>query len=236
MHGGDGRLQLVRADLAPGQHGAEELGSLGDLRAIPLLPVLLGQRYQGPVRQRAGRPPRVGQQHQRQQARHLAVVRQQPVQPAGKPDGLLRQRGHGQRVSLAGRVTLVEDEVEDVQHGAQPFGPLRPGGQAEVEPGAGDGLLGPADALGHRRLRDPERRGDLRRGQAADRAQRQRDLAGRGQVRMTAAEQQGQRVVTVGGFGVGGGTEQFGRRGGHRDQFFAGSPRLLAAYLVRQPA
>ncbi len=28
-----------------------------------------------------------------------------------------------------------------MQHGAQPFGPLRAGRQAEVEPGAGDGLL-----------------------------------------------------------------------------------------------
>ena len=92
-----------------------------------------------------------------------------------------------------------------MQHGAQPLGPLRPGGQAEVEPGAGDGLLGPADPLGHRRLGDPERRGDLRRGQAADRAQRQRDLAGRGQVRMAAAEQQGQRVVAVGGSASAGG-------------------------------
>jgi hypothetical protein len=122
-----------------------------------------------------------------------------------------------------------------VQHGAQSFGPLRPGGQAEVEPGAGDGLLGPADPLRHRRLRDPERRGDLRRGQAADGAQRQRDLAGRGQVRMAAAEQQGQRVVPVGVLGVGRGTEQFGRRGGHRGLFLAGPSRLLAAYLVRQP-
>src|SRR5689334_14194303 len=52
---------------------------------------------------------------------------------------------------------------------------------------------------------------------------------------MAAAEQQGQRVVSVGVFGVGRGTEQFGRRGGYRELFLAGPSRLLAAYLVRQP-
>jgi hypothetical protein len=39
------------------------------------------------------------------------------------------------------------------------------------------GLLGPADPLRHGGLGHPERRGGLRRGQAADRAQRERDLA-----------------------------------------------------------
>ena len=41
--------------------------------------------------------------------------------------------------------------------------------------------------------------------QAADRAQGQRDLAGRRQCRMAAAEQQGQRVVPVCGPGIAGG-------------------------------
>jgi hypothetical protein len=63
-------------------------------------------------------------------------------------------------------------------------------------------------AASHRRLRYPERGGDLRGGQPPDRAQGERDLAGGGQVRMTAAEQQGQRVVGAGRFGVGRGAEQ----------------------------
>ena len=53
---------------------------------------------------------------------------------------------------------------------------------------------------------------------------------------MAAAEQQGERVVAVGRFGISRGTEQFGLRGCHRDQFLAGPPRLLAADLVHQPA
>jgi hypothetical protein len=39
-------------------------------------------------------------------------------------------------------------------------------------------LLGAADALGHGRLGQQERAGDLGRGEPADRAQRQRELGG----------------------------------------------------------
>ena len=53
---------------------------------------------------------------------------------------------------------------------------------------------------------------------------------------MAAAEQQGQRVVAVHRLGIGRTAEQFGLRGGHRDQFLPGPPRRLAAYLVHQTA
>ena len=57
----------------------------------PKRPILLRQRNQLAVRPGARRPPGIGQQHQRQQARHLAVVRQQVVHRAGQPDRLVRQ-------------------------------------------------------------------------------------------------------------------------------------------------
>ncbi len=96
-----------------------------------------------------------------------------------------------------GRVALVEDQVEDVQDHAQAFGPVAR--EAETLAALPDGLLRAGDAAGHGRLGDQEGAGDLRRGQAADGAQRQRDLGRRGQRRMAAQEEQDQRVVTGGG-------------------------------------
>jgi hypothetical protein len=209
---------------------------LGDLGLVPPVPVLVGQRDQRPIGERAGRAPGVGQQHQCQQPGDLAVRGQQAVQPAGQPDCFHRQRRHGQLVADAGRVALAENQVEDLQHGTQPLGPLGPGRQGDVETGAGDGRPGPADPLGHRRLRHPERRRDLRGGQAADRPKRQRDLAGRGQIRVAAAEQQGQRVVIVRRAGIGRRGDQLGGWRGHGDQLFAGAPRIFAAHLVHQAA
>ena len=55
----------------------------------------------------------------------------------------------------AGRrgVALVEDQVQHLQHDREPLGPLGPAGSAKARAGVLDLLLGPADALGHRRLR-----------------------------------------------------------------------------------
>src|SRR5260370_1087338 len=44
-------------------------------------------------------------------------------------------------------VAFVENQVEHVQHDAQPFDPLLAGGQAERHAGSLDAILGPADAL-----------------------------------------------------------------------------------------
>ena len=101
-------------------------------------------------------------------------------------------------VTAGRRVALVEHEVE---HPAAP----PPGGSShscggrrlEPGPGLGDALLGPADALGHRRLGHEEGRRDLGRGQAAHRPQGQRHLRRRGERRMAAQEQQRQLVVVV---------------------------------------
>ena len=60
---------------------------------------------------------------------------------------------------------------------------------------------------------------------------------GRGQGRVAAAEQQGQRVVPVSARpGVGGRAEQFRLRRGHRDLVLPAAPGLLIAGLVQQAA
>ena len=156
----------------------------------------------------------------------------------GQPDRLGGQVGAVQARRRGGGVALVEDQVQHVQHRAQPL-PARSSAGGMREPGtpAGlDPLLGPADALGHRRLRDQERRGDLRGGQAADGAQGQRDLAGRGQGRVAAQEQQGQRVVPVPAPGSASAAGRAARTGAWpRRPVLAAATGLLAAGRVDQP-
>src|SRR5215218_918068 len=186
---------------------------------------------------RARRPPRVGQQHQREQARDLAVVGQQRVDRAGEADRLPRQlRALELRAGRRG-VALAEDQVEHVQHGGEALRALLLGGRAEGDAGRLDPLLRAADALRLRRLGDEERAGDLRRGEAADRAQRERDLRRRREGGVAAEEQQRQRVVLLLGERL-----LVGRR---RDRLVCGHlhgggvlpppARLLAAQLVGQP-
>ncbi|TQL88089.1 hypothetical protein FB559_8703 [Actinoallomurus bryophytorum] len=55
-------------------------------------------------------------------------------------------------------LALVEDQVEGVQDRAEPLGAV--GGHRERDAAVLDGLLGPADAPGHRRFGDQERAGD----------------------------------------------------------------------------
>ena len=196
--------------------------------AIPERPVLLRQRDQLAVRVGARGPPRVDQQHQREQAHHLAVVGKQPPHHPRQPDRLVRQLGPEQRAPRAARVPLVEDEVEDVED-APPAGFLLLAGRhPERHRRRLDALLGPRDPLRHRRLVDHERARDLGRRQPADGTQRQGDRRGRRQRRMAAHEQHGQRVVLVRHL-------EAGRlpQGGDRLPVPAG---LLAPPLVDQPS
>ncbi len=69
------------------------------------------------------------------------------------------------------------------------------GWDAEGDPGRLDLALGAHETLGHRRLGDQERTGDLLRRETAERAQRQRHLRLERQRRVTAGEDQLQALV-----------------------------------------
>lgn len=149
----------------------------------------------------------------------------------GQPYGLARQVGALEGGAGGGGVALVEDQVEGLQNGRQPLLPAVRAAEAHTP----HLLLGPADALRHRRLRDQIRTGDLRRGQAADGTQRERDLGGRCEVRMAAQEEQREGVVLAG-------SPLPRRRGGEgvagrerRRPLLALPPRLLAAQGIGQP-
>ena len=72
-------------------------------------------------------------------------------------------------------VTLIEDQVEHMQHGAQPFRSFGRIRHVEQHAGSLDALFGAGDSLCHRRFRNQERIGNFRRGQAAYRPQRECD-------------------------------------------------------------
>ena len=169
---------------------------------------------------------------------------QDPVQDADLPPvgvgGLGGQVGPLQVRAGAGGVALIEDQVEDVQDGAQPLGVLRSRRHGEGRPGGPDPLLGPADPRRHRRLGHQERLGDLGRGEAADGAQGQGDLRGRGERGMAAHEEQGQGVVPVRRERLAGlagrGLDQRVGRLPAGDERLAAAAGLLAADLVDEPA
>jgi hypothetical protein len=236
VHRGDRGLDLVRAGWSPRQRLADQRHALGDLVGVPAAAVLLRHGDQRAVRPGARRPARVGEQHQREEPGHLAVLREQAVHDPGQPDRLGRQLGALQvRAGRAG-VPLVENQVEDVQDRREPCRALLGRGHAERDAAVLDGLFGPADPPGHGRLRHQERAGHLHCGQTADRAQGERDLRGRRQRRVAAHEQQDERVVGIGRPAVGGGRQPLVGQHPPGHRLLAALPGLLAAQQVGQPA
>jgi hypothetical protein len=115
------------------------------------------------------RPPRIDEEHEREQSRHFTVVGQHPPHYPEQPHRLIRQLGALQVVAAAPDVALVEDQIQHVQHLAQSGRPLFAAGDPERHTRRLDALLRSSDALRHRRLRHEEGAGDLGRAQPADR-------------------------------------------------------------------
>jgi hypothetical protein len=189
VHGRDRGLQLVRAERpARGEGLLDQVGAFGDQLPVPAAPVLVSKRDESAVWRGSRRAAGVGEQHEREQPGGLRVAGQQPAQHPGQPEALGCQVGALQLLAGRGRVALVEDQVQHLLHGPDPV--VAVGRVRRREPCArgADLLLGTADPLRHRRLGHPERPRDLRRGQPADGAQRERDLRGRAQRRVAAEE------------------------------------------------
>jgi hypothetical protein len=139
------------------------------------------------------------QQHQRQQplARR---PRHQLQQHPPESDRLGRQLPPHRRLPGGRRVPLVEDEIDDGHHRLESLGQVRLIRDAVGDAGSADLLLGPHQALGHRRRRDQEGAGDLLGGEASQRAQGQRHLRLQRQRRVAAGEDQAQAIVHRRGF------------------------------------
>ena len=92
------------------------------------------------------------QQHQREQAVHLGLVGHQLGERAAEPQRL------GASSVAAAAVALVEDQVDDRQHGGEAVGQQVVGRHAERDAGRLDLALGAHEPLGHRRPRARGRR------------------------------------------------------------------------------
>jgi hypothetical protein len=192
---GDRGLHLVRPDRPVRQGCGDQFHSLGDLRSVPQPPVLLPERHQLAGRARPGCSPGVVQEHEREQPGYLWFVRQQSVDEPGEANGLRAQIGAHDIVGSGCVPAFGEDQINDVQDCRQSIGQLVGLGHPERYSRSGDLAFGPQETLGHRRLGDQEGSSDLRRGQAADRAQGQRDLGLLGQRGMAAQEDETELVV-----------------------------------------
>ena len=192
------------------------------------LAVLVGEQHDLAVGADASLAARVVQQHQREQAERLRLVGHQHGEQLREPDRLVAELVADRRAAAARGVALVEDEVEDGEHRAQPLGQQVVGRDAERDARVADLLLCAHEPLRHRRLGDEERVRDLGRRQAGDLAQRQRDPRLGRERGMAAGEDEREPVVGDRAHVV-----LLGRKGLEpRQQLGLAGERLLAAQPV----
>ena len=197
MLGGDRRLQGV----GTGRGGRRRQGSgsqgdaLVDLARVPQRPVLVLEQDEIAVRAQAGIAARVVQQHQRQQARHLGLVRHQRRQDAAEPDRLVAQLAAHERVGAGREIALVEDQVESRQHRAQPIRQVIAARDLVGDPSVADLALGAHDALLHGRLAGEKRACHLGSGEPPEQAQGEGHLGLARERRVAAGEEQAQAIV-----------------------------------------
>ena len=116
----DRGLQGVEARAAAAHGLLGQRLSLRDLAAVPQGAVLLFERHELARRVDPRRPARVLQQHQREEARHLAHARQEQKQQPAQADGSPAHSSRRTRRVAGGRgVALVEHEVHDAQDSAE---------------------------------------------------------------------------------------------------------------------
>jgi len=128
------------------------------------------------------------QQHHRQQAVRLRLVGHQPGERPPEPERLGRQL-------VAATVALVEDQVDDREHGGEPIGQQVVRRHPKRYPGGFDLALRGHQPLRHRRLTDQEGAGEFASGQAVERPQGESDLRVGGECRMTAGESELEPLV-----------------------------------------
>ncbi len=179
---GDRCLQQIGPVAAQRERTIERRAPGRDLRAVPQRAVLIGEQHDLAVAHARG-AARVVQQHQREQTEHLGLVGHQLGERGAEADRFGAERA-------APVVALVEDQVEHSEHGGEAVGQQVRGRHAERDPRVADLALGAHQALGHRRLGYQERPRDLLGAEAAERAQRQRDLRLGRERRVAAGEDQ----------------------------------------------
>jgi hypothetical protein len=134
-------------------------------------------------------------QQQREQPQRLRLVGHQLGDDRGEPERLGAERAAHVSITGAARVPLVEDEVDDIEHGLETCGERFVGRHPERNVRGADLGLGARKPLRHRGLGHEERMRDLRGRQAAEQPQGERDLRFTGKRWMAAGRDQPQPLV-----------------------------------------
>ena len=203
MQGGDRRLDLVAARAPEPQRAVQHAHALGDLGPVPARAILVGEQDQLAVGVGPRVPARIVEQHQREQTERLWLsgINEASSLPSRTASA---HRSHRTQVRAGGGgVALVEDQVDDREHGRQPLGQGGVARQLERDPGVANLALGAHQALGHRGVGHEEGPRDLGPGQPAYGLEGQRHPGLGRQRRMTAGEQQAEPLVADLGEAVG---------------------------------
>ena len=166
-----------------------------DEEAVPRAAVLVQEEDGGAGGAGAGAQARGVELHQGNQSVYLGLFGRQGGEDPAQPEGFRAQLGAQPVVAGGGRVTLVEDQVDDLEHRPEPGGAIVTARHLERDAGLGDRLLGADDALGDGGLGDDVGACDLGHGEAPDEAQGERDPRRHGQDRMARDEDETELVV-----------------------------------------
>jgi hypothetical protein len=130
------------------------------------------------------------EEHQREEPQRLGLVGHQHSEQLGEPDRLVAELTPDEIVASRRRIALVEDEVEDCEHGLEAIREHLVRRNAERDPCLTDLSLRANEALRHRRFGGQEGAGDLPGREPTDLAEGQRYARLRCERRVAAGEDQ----------------------------------------------
>src|SRR5712692_8821981 len=133
--------------------------------------------------------------HQRHEPVNLRVFGNELGEDTTKPKSVLAELWSHPVVAPGGGVALVEDEVDDLQHGGEADREVVAPRNLEGHARLAEGPLRPDDALGDGGLRHEEGPCDLAGGKTAQQVQRERYARVRREDRMAGDENEPQEIV-----------------------------------------
>ena len=105
-----------------------------DVEPVPCAPVLVQAAARAARRTDARPQPRRLELHQRDQPVHLRLVGHERSEHASEAQRLGAELGSHPVLPVGGRIALVEDEVDHLEHGAEPAARSSPAGTSKGTP------------------------------------------------------------------------------------------------------
>jgi len=141
------------------------------------------------------RAPRRLDLHQCREPVHFGFRRHELGDDSPEAQRVLAERRANPVVAGRRRISLIENQIDDLQHRGEPRRELGVARHFVRHFRCRERLLRADDALRDRRFRCEECAGDLARRQAAKQSQRQRDARFGGEHRVTGGEDEAQQVI-----------------------------------------